>query len=56
VWWRLRRPGTLAVANFGTGNSTSVNVAVAAGDTLAYYVTPGAAGGTMYVSIGLLCQ
>jgi hypothetical protein len=48
--------GMFTAANFGSGNFALPDVAVAAGDTLAYYVTPGTAGQPMYASIGLLCQ
>ncbi len=48
--------GILAVSNFGHGASTAASVDLAAGDTLAFYVTPGAPGGTMALTIGLLCQ
>lgn len=47
--------GILVVTNTGLAFA-SPNVAVAAGATLAYHVTPGFAAGTMALSIGLLCQ
>jgi hypothetical protein len=48
--------GTFVAANFGAGNSVTTNLAVAAGDRLAYYVTPGTVNQTIAASIGLLCQ
>ncbi len=47
--------GVFVASNYGTGASVSPSLAVAAGDTLAYYVTPGGPGGKLTVTIGMLC-
>ena len=49
--------GAFVAATYGAGASnTALNLPVAAGDTLAFYVTPGGAGGTLNVTVAMTCQ
>ena len=49
--------GAFIASNFGAGASTtSLNLAVAAGDTLAFYITPGTIGGTLHASVAMTCE
>lgn len=49
--------GAFVAANFGAGNSiTSLNLPVAAGDTLAFHVTPGTTAQPLHASVAMTCE